>query len=123
MVHRFYDEFDIIPHYIKNPDELKTHLETVLLINLGRVHYDYSVNILDGSRDLACKVVQPKCKLMAYSNVTVGYGDTLLECLYELCIKFKDELYHEVRSVFNERYLRETEQHRERKNGYWCDFS
>jgi hypothetical protein len=95
VVHRFYDEFDIIPHYVQNLDKLKTALETVILIRLGRVYYDY-VLCLDDTRDLCC-----------FFNVIVGYGDTMIDCLMELCIKLKGEIYDDVRSLFYERYLRE----------------
>lgn len=100
MVHRFFNEFDIIPHYIQNPDALKTALETVILIKLGRVHYDY-VMCNDDTRDLCC-----------FFNVIVGYGDTMLECLYELCIKLKSEIYKEVRQVFSDKF-------REREDCNW----
>lgn len=107
MVHRFYEEFNIIPHYIGNTDKLKNDLERVILLRLGRVHYDYLEGLHDLTRDLSAKVVAPK--IICHFNVIVGYGNTQLDCLYDLCIKLKDEIYDDIRSIFNEIYLRETE--------------
>lgn len=84
---KFFKEFNIIPH-VFNCDELLHNLMKVILIRLGRVHFDYILTV-DGERDLSCSF-----------NVIVGYGNSMLECLMEVCIKLKEDIYDDVRSLF-----------------------